>query len=93
MTSSRLAGPMYFNRLGVYVCTIVVTRYSGLFQFAKSVVCQSHLCPLPLHVSPVYWSYDNALRLYPLPDVLVTADKFDPFSVTQVDCTVVNPVS
>jgi len=61
-------------------------------QFAKTIVCQSHLCPLPLHVEPIYWTYDNALRTYPLPDVIVCADKYDPFTVTQVECTVTNPV-
>ncbi|BDA47706.1 DNA polymerase epsilon subunit 2 [Coccomyxa sp. Obi] len=35
---------------------------------------QSHLCPVPLEAQPVYWSYDYALALYPLPDTLVLAD-------------------
>ena len=61
-------------------------------QFAKTIICQAHLCPLPLHVEPVYWAYDNALRTYPLPDLIVCADKYDAFAVTQVDCTVTNPV-
>ena len=61
--------------------------------FAKTLVAQSHLSPLPLHVEPVYWSRDNAMWLYPLPDLLVCADKYDPYSVTQVDCNVINPGS
>ena len=61
--------------------------------FAKTVICQAHLCPLPLHVEPVYWAYDNALRVYPLPDVIICADKYDPYSETQVDCIVANPGS
>ncbi|XP_013387927.1 DNA polymerase epsilon subunit 2 [Lingula anatina] len=61
--------------------------------FAKTIISQGHLCPLPLHVCPVYWSYDSALRVYPLPDVVITADKYDPFMVSQVDCTVINPGS
>jgi len=63
-----------------------------VFQFTKTLVCQGHLCPLPLHVEPVYWAHDNALRLYPLPDLIVCADKYDPFTSTQVNCTVINPV-
>ncbi|CAG5118666.1 unnamed protein product, partial [Candidula unifasciata] len=59
--------------------------------FAKSLISQAHLCPLPLHVSPIYWAYDNGLRLYPLPDVIITADKFDPFTTTAVSATIVNP--
>ncbi|XP_071834492.1 DNA polymerase epsilon subunit 2-like isoform X1 [Apostichopus japonicus] len=54
--------------------------------FMKSVVCQAHLSPLPLHVSPVYWSYDNALRIYPLPDLIVFGDKYDPYTVTTAGC-------
>ena len=61
-------------------------------QFAKTLICQGHLCPLPLHVAPVYWAYDNALRLYPIPDLIVCADKYDPFSESQMDTHVVNPV-
>ncbi|XP_041352782.1 DNA polymerase epsilon subunit 2-like [Gigantopelta aegis] len=61
--------------------------------FAKSIISQAHLCPLPLHVCPVYWAYDCALRVYPLPDVIVCADKFDPFHTTTIDCTVMNPGS
>lgn len=63
------------------------------FQFCKTVVSQGHLCPLPLHVCPVYWAYDNGLQLYPLPDLVVCADKYDPFHSKSVDCTVLNPVS
>lgn len=63
------------------------------FQFTKSVISQAHLCPLPLHVCPVYWAYDAGLRLYPLPDLVVCADKFDPFTQSHADCTVTNPVS
>ena len=62
-------------------------------QFAKSLVSQAHLCPLPLHVCPVYWAYDCGLRLYPLPDLVVCADKFDPFTRKSADCNIMNPVS
>ncbi|XP_053376311.1 DNA polymerase epsilon subunit 2-like [Mercenaria mercenaria] len=61
--------------------------------FTKTLVCQGHLTPLPLHVSPVYWAYDCGLRLYPLPDLVICADKHDPFHSTSVDCTVLNPGS
>lgn len=61
--------------------------------FVKTIISQGHLCPLPLHVSPVYWAYDNALRVYPVPDVIVCADKYDSFSETMTDCLVFNPGS
>ena len=61
--------------------------------FAKTLLSQGHLIPLPLHVEPVYWSYDYALRLYPIPDVVVVADKYDAFSVSANDCLLFNPGS
>ncbi|CAL9687055.1 unnamed protein product [Knipowitschia caucasica] len=61
--------------------------------FVKSVLSQAHLAPLPLYVSPVFWAYDYALRLYPVPDLIVFADKYDPFSITNTDCLCVNPGS
>uniref|UniRef100_A0A8C0F9C0 DNA polymerase epsilon subunit n=1 Tax=Bubo bubo TaxID=30461 RepID=A0A8C0F9C0_BUBBB len=61
--------------------------------FVKTVLSQGHLTPLPLYVSPVYWAYDYALRVYPVPDMLVIADKYDPFTVTNTDCLCINPGS
>ena len=61
--------------------------------FAKSILSQAHLCPLPIHSSPTYWMYDHALRLYPLPDVIIIGDKCDPYSVSMNDCCIANPGS
>ena len=58
--------------------------------FTKTVISQAHLTPLPLHARPIYWSHDHALRLYPLPDLVVVGDKCDPFTVTSSECTVTN---
>jgi hypothetical protein len=44
-------------------------------------------------VAPVYWAHDVAMRLYPVPDLIICADKYDPFHTTAVDCTIMNPVS
>uniref|UniRef100_A0A8D0G7S3 DNA polymerase epsilon subunit n=1 Tax=Sphenodon punctatus TaxID=8508 RepID=A0A8D0G7S3_SPHPU len=61
--------------------------------FVKTILSQGHLTPLPLYVSPVYWAYDYALRTYPLPDLIVFADKYDPFTVPNTDCLCINPGS
>ncbi|XP_022254667.1 DNA polymerase epsilon subunit 2-like [Limulus polyphemus] len=61
--------------------------------FVKTLVANAHLCPLPLNVAPVYWEYDHSLWLYPLPDIVVCGDKYDPFCVTNNDCTFINPGS
>uniref|UniRef100_A0A674IMJ6 DNA polymerase epsilon subunit n=1 Tax=Terrapene triunguis TaxID=2587831 RepID=A0A674IMJ6_9SAUR len=61
--------------------------------FVKTILSQGHLTPLPLYVSPVFWAYDYTLRVYPVPDLIVTADKYDPFTVTNTDCLCINPGS
>ncbi|XP_030637752.1 DNA polymerase epsilon subunit 2 [Chanos chanos] len=61
--------------------------------FVKTILAQGHLTPLPLYVSPVYWAYDYALRVYPVPDVIVFADKYDPFSISNTGCLCINPGS
>ncbi|KAJ3382906.1 DNA polymerase epsilon subunit 2, partial [Entophlyctis sp. JEL0112] len=41
---------------------------SGLkVHLAKTLIAQSHLCPLPVDVQPRYAAFDHTLRLYPLP--------------------------
>ncbi|XP_057162352.1 DNA polymerase epsilon subunit 2 isoform X2 [Ursus arctos] len=61
--------------------------------FVKTILSQGHLTPLPLYVSPVYWAYDYALRVYPVPDLLVIADRYDPFTATNTECLCINPGS
>ncbi|CAL8273539.1 unnamed protein product [Merluccius merluccius] len=61
--------------------------------FVKTILSQGHLTPLPLYVSPVFWAYDYTLRVYPVPDVIIFADKYDPFSITNADCLCINPGS
>ncbi|EQC30298.1 hypothetical protein SDRG_11875 [Saprolegnia diclina VS20] len=50
-------------------------------QLIKTVIDQGHLCPLPLSAQPIHWAYDNALQLFPLPDVMILADKTDQYQV------------
>ncbi|KAL4613102.1 DNA polymerase epsilon subunit 2 [Arapaima gigas] len=61
--------------------------------FVKTILSQGHLTPLPLYVSPVFWAFDYALRVYPVPDMIVFADKYDPFSISNTDCLCINPGS
>ena len=57
--------------------------------FSRTVLSQGHLAPLPLHVVPTYWDHDRAMWLYPLPDLVVIGDKFDPFTTSQVNKSLV----
>ncbi|KAF9969124.1 DNA-directed DNA polymerase epsilon, subunit B [Actinomortierella ambigua] len=62
-------------------------------QLVRTVIDGAHLCPLPLSVRPVYWAYDHALRLYPAPDALILADKFDAYNTNYEGCHCMNPGS
>ena len=60
----------------------------------QTILDQGHLCPLPLVCAPIFWQYDHALRLYPVPDALVVGDgQVDQFNRTCVGCDVMNPGS
>ena len=54
---------------------------------------QAHLAPLPLSVQPVYWEHDYALRLLPLPDVLVLAEARDPVALDDAGLKMLCPGS
>lgn len=54
---------------------------------------QAHLAPLPLSVQPVYWEHDYALRLLPLPDVLVLAEARDPVALEDAGLKMLCPGS
>ncbi|OQR75128.1 DNA polymerase epsilon subunit 2-like [Tropilaelaps mercedesae] len=59
--------------------------------YVKNLVGNAHLCPLPTHIAPVLWQWDHALWLYPTPDVVVCADKHEPFTISQNECLFTNP--
>ncbi|TRY54201.1 hypothetical protein DNTS_030465, partial [Danionella cerebrum] len=59
----------------------------------RTVLSQGHLTPLALQVSPVHWAFDHAMRVYPVPDMIIFADKHDPFNITHTDCICINPGS
>ncbi|XP_073990612.1 DNA polymerase epsilon subunit 2 [Rhodnius prolixus] len=60
-------------------------------QFAKTIISQAHLVPLPLNVCPIYWELDASLYLYPCPDLIVVADQQKAFSANYNNCHVINP--
>lgn len=62
-------------------------------QVVETIMEQAHIFPLPAHIKPVYWELDHALRLTPLPHLLVLADHIDQFSWTHKDCNAINPGS
>ncbi|KAL0269277.1 UNVERIFIED_CONTAM: hypothetical protein PYX00_007072 [Menopon gallinae] len=61
--------------------------------FVKTIISQGTLVPLSPNVCPVYWNFSHCLDIYPLPDLIVTADQFNAFTVNYSDCKVVNPGS
>lgn len=59
----------------------------------KTLLSQCSLSPLPLGVQPLYWQHVDALSLYPVPDLIVVADHFQPYTRSHQDCQLVNPGS
>jgi DNA polymerase epsilon subunit 2 len=57
----------------------------------KTILCQGHLAPLPLHAAPIDWAYDHALRLYPLPSLLVLGERNSHYEKEYQSSKVTNP--
>jgi hypothetical protein len=53
------------------------------FQFCNTIWSQRHLSPLPLFYNPVQPQFDSLFQLWPAPDLLVLADKFKAFIVSE----------
>ncbi|KAJ2157669.1 DNA-directed DNA polymerase epsilon, subunit B [Coemansia sp. RSA 552] len=75
-------------------CVLAPTESTDVVKhLVRTVIDQGHLCPLPQRIRPVYWAHDHAMRLYPIPDVLVLADRFDAYSINYEGCHCINPGS
>lgn len=59
----------------------------------KTLLGQCCLTPLSIGVQPVFWRHASGLNLYPLPDLVIVADHFQPFVRSYKDCQVINPGS
>merc|ERR1712228_1143755 len=57
----------------------------------KTILDQSHLCPLPLQICPIYWNYSHSLLLYPSPHLIVLGDTNDDYMWKYNDSQVVCP--
>ncbi|XP_055696235.1 DNA polymerase epsilon subunit 2 [Lutzomyia longipalpis] len=57
---------------------------------ARTLVCQGTLAPMHMNVMPIYWQYDAALSLYPLPDLIVLGDSTKSFTTDLQGCTILN---
>jgi len=68
-------------------------RLKDAEHLVRTLFDQAHLCPLPPITRPVYWNYDHALRLYPLPHVVFLGDTVDQFDYNWDGCLCVNPSS
>ena len=62
-------------------------------QLTKTILAQAHICPIPPHVRPIYWTQDHSLRVYPVPDLMILADKYDPYTCSSLECVSTNPSS
>ena len=78
-------------RTAVHIPQVAVKEMPS--HLVKCLLAQAHLSPLPLHVSPVYWGFDYTMRLYPVPDLLVLADKFESYNLKSNGVIAINPGS
>lgn len=63
------------------------------FQIGRTLISQGHLVPMHMIPMPVYWAYDHALQLYPLPDLIVLGDNTKAFATEIQGCQLMNVVS
>lgn len=69
-------------------------EYDRTHHTIKTLLDQGHLSPLPLQSQPIYWQFDHALRLFPLPDAVILADNHvDAYCQSYIGCTAMNPGS
>ncbi|XP_041972014.1 DNA polymerase epsilon subunit 2 [Aricia agestis] len=59
----------------------------------KTLLSQCTLSPLSLGVQPIFWKHADALSLYPIPDLVVIGDQFQPYTRSYQNCQVINPGS
>lgn len=59
----------------------------------KTLLSQCTLSPLTLGIQPVMWDHAEALSLYPIPDLVVVADHFQPYTRAHQGCQIINPGS
>jgi len=61
------------------------------FHLTKTIMDENHLYPLPNLRYPIIWNYDNALRLYPTPNLIILADSHEGYQWNYDNCQIVCP--
>ncbi|KAN0031595.1 hypothetical protein ACTFIV_005460 [Dictyostelium citrinum] len=76
-------------------CILEPSQSCDISQHLIELICSnSHLCNLTLEDKPIYWNYDHAMSVYPLPDILVIGDKSNQYEHSRSDGTYsMNPSS
>ena len=79
---------------GVFAGAEEEQQCSAIFKsLVQTILSQAHLLPLPLEARPIYWELDHALRLEPLPHLLVLADHVEQYRYDAEGTSTVNPGS
>ena len=68
-------------------------KQSGNVSVVETIASQAHLLPLPPRFASVSAAHDAALRLYPLPDLMLLCDRDKSWSYEYTGCDFVNPGS
>lgn len=57
---------------------------------ARCLASQGHLLPVSIHIGPVYWAYDQALSIHPLPNLVVAVEPDPLADLNQSKCSLVS---
>eukprot|EP00755_Sulcionema_specki_P008744 Sspe_Gene.41776::Locus_20224_Transcript_1_1_Confidence_1.000_Length_2081::g.41776::m.41776/K02325/POLE2; DNA polymerase epsilon subunit 2 len=74
-------------------CLLPPVKEPNHQSLVKTVADQGHLCPLPPRTSGVMWSLDHVMRLYPLPHLVVLADRDKAWETSYAGCLFLSPGS
>ncbi|KAL3943917.1 MAG: hypothetical protein SGBAC_001994 [Bacillariaceae sp.] len=77
------------DHLHSQVLDISGSKNSLASRVVNTTLSQGHIMPQ----TPIYWNYDHAMHLYPLPELIVMAldDGEDPVDCSRSNCHVVSP--
>ncbi|KAF6029223.1 POLE2 [Bugula neritina] len=77
----------------MFKCRVNSPKDNLTHHFTRTLVSAGNLALLPLSTMPVYWQYDHAMSLHPLPNLVIAADNYYPYTEESSGCIVSNPGS
>lgn len=77
------------------ICRFSVKKFSSNdnipLELLKLFLGQINVLPLPYRARKFLWSHDHYFTLIPRPSIIICADSFSAFDVSENNCTLINP--